>query len=383
MKVENRIAPESEIVSSVKTENEDGLTRKRNYEWLLVSIPALLAIFLGLFWLATGIIILAFIAFLFRSLNFLRRSQIVLAFCLLSAVTVLSVLVRLFVIEVYNVPSSSMENALFPGDNILVSKLNYGPKLPQSPLDIPWVNLFFLLNNAKADSVYWDYKRLNGYSEVKRNDIVVFKGVENPDEFVVKRCIGLPGERISIRNSEVVVNNKVLSMPHTQKKRTRVWLKGLPGFLKFADTSGIVYGVQGDNLVKDINLTQQKKRELTTLNLTDSIQYVPVEGESFTGKGWGWSAAELGPILIPSKGLRIELNRRNFFIYRYVINHFEKALLWYNDGQFYLNGNPVSSYTFKYNYYFMIGDNWSYSRDSRFWGFLPEVNIVGKEVLTF
>ncbi len=135
-----------------------------------------------------------------------------------TGIFVIAILFRVFVIEIYSIPSGSMEDTLHPGDKVLVNKLVYGPKLPSSPYDIPWVNLIWYLQanaSANIDSVYWQHRRLKGFSTIKRADVMVFShplwGGRN--NFFIKRCVALPGDTLAIESGRVKINGRFLPEP--------------------------------------------------------------------------------------------------------------------------------------------------------------------------
>ena len=118
-------------------------------------------------------------------------------FLLILTIFAFSIALRLFVFEIYAIPSSSMEHTLIPGDKVLVNKLLIGPRMPRSPFEIPWVNLVFMLNKdarEKIDEKWWPYRRWKGFSKIKHNDIIVFESLVKEDIIFIKRCIALPGD---------------------------------------------------------------------------------------------------------------------------------------------------------------------------------------------
>jgi len=171
-----------------------------------------------------------------------KKCKIFLTFLTLTGVFLLAVGVKVFIIEIYSIPSGSMENTLVQGDKVLVSKLNYGPKLPRSPLDIPWLNVFFLSGAntyAEADSVHWKYKRLRGFSGVRRNDVIVFQHPVIEKETFIKRCVALPGDTFQIINSDVFINYRIQSPPVESKKAYRVWYNNINSFNLIIDSLNI------------------------------------------------------------------------------------------------------------------------------------------------
>jgi len=206
-----------------------------------------------------------------------KKCKIFLIFLTLTGVFLLAVGVKVFIIEIYSLPSGSMENTLIQGDRILVSKLNYGPKFPCSPLDIPWLNVFFFSGKDsynKDFTVQWKYKRLNGLSCVKRNDIVVFQHPVIEKETLIKRCVALPKDTFRIVRSEIIINGRKLRNPNSSKMDYKAWIKDTLKFYRFADSLNIpVYKAlfSGIDDFIILNLTNRQKELLTNLACVDSI----------------------------------------------------------------------------------------------------------------
>jgi len=355
---------------------------------LAVSFLSLVFFLTGVPWLSFSLIVITVVYLIFISIRIINTNYFFsLPFIFLAFISI-AIFTRLFVFEVYNVPSESMEDALFPGDLIIVSKLNYGPKMPQSPVEIPWINLLFYFNKtalAKSDSVWWPYKRLSGFSKISQGDVVVFNSVENRKEFLVKRCIGLPGNSLQIINGEVNINDHIIKAFPTIKKLYKLWLSNIKPFTRFADSLNITYNLnylKSSKYCSDTFLNDAERDILEHLSGIDSIQYQTIKGFAYPGnqEQVKWSPDNLGSLLIPSTGAKISLNQRNYFIYGKVLQN-EQASFCEKNGFFYINGRPITQYVFKKNYYFMMGDNRNSSYDSRFWGFVPEDNIIGKAII--
>ncbi|WP_262488074.1 signal peptidase I [Flavobacterium gilvum] len=319
--------------------------------------------------------------------DFLRKTTkgIFLFVFLLSMV----ISIKLLVFDIYRIPSSSMENMLYPGDVIVVNKLKYGPKLPSSPFEIPWVNLAFYMNKiarSRIKETWWDYKRLEGITKVKQGDVFVFSLDQSRDFFVVKRCVGLPGDVLSIRDGEIYNNNKLFTAPGTVKNNYQFRIKDRKKLYKLTDSLAINGGITQDYKSGNLGIATFSKDEFGLLekaNCIDSIKKnrdsldIPNE-ELIKTVHSKWTLSNMGPIVIPKKDMQITLNPDTFMLYEKVMRLFEKSIIVEKNGTYFINGKSATTYRFKLNYYFMMGDNRRGTIDSRFWGFLPETNIVGK-----
>ena len=360
--------------------------------------------------------------------------------------------INLFVFQNYQIPSSSLEKSLLVGDYLFVSKVSYGPRVPNTPLSFPLVQNTLPILNCKSylDWPSWGYKRVAGLGKIQRNDIVVFNFPagdtvatlqQNPDYYTlvqmygreavrmnkqsfgdiiyrpvdkrenyVKRCVGLPGDSLSIRNNQVYINGKAARNPknmqlnyfvETETPLTETMFRnwgvsrddympyGQPctvtdpetlSFLGFQPNANGAY-----NLVYRFPMTEAMVAQVKKL---PSVKKVIVEPEVFGGTMYypvdydnGWTRDNYGPIWIPKRGATIELTPENLALYRRCIKNYENNELEEKDGVVYINGEKASTYTFKYDYYWMMGDNRHNSADSRSWGFVPEDHIVGKPIM--
>ena len=252
-----------------------------------------------------------------------------------------------------------MERTLFPNDYVIVNKIAYGTKIPQSIQDIPVVGGLFNTNHNIHE--YNLYSPLKGFKQFKREDIVVFKSVEENDKFLIKRIIGMPSDTLNIKNTQVYINNSAL--------------KGNEQYCyNYVDSS-----TKGIELIRTysneeyLNLDTEQKKHLK-MDLKTKPRKV-----SFLfpyTKRKQWTRDNYGRIIIPKKGMKMILDQNNFDTYKYIIRNYEKTTLNLSES------NPIT-YIFKNNYYFMMGDNRHNSFDSRSYGFVPESYIQGKMISVF
>ncbi len=349
---------------------------------------------------------------------------------------VVSSLIKIFIFQLYAIPTGSLEKTLLIGDRLFVSKLSYGPRMPVTPLSFPLVHnvLPFTKNtNSFLDWLQWDYKRLAGFGEIERDDIVVFNfpvgdtvciGRDNPDYYqiidefkenglggrdevisqygikiyptdkkqnFVKRCVALPGDNLEIIDSKVYVNGKPQKDYEGIEYIYQVNTEGQPINSRFFEKLGIYKSDQ--SLIPGhgyrLPLTNEAAKKVEKLPFVKSINK-EIEAKNVYEFGtfprdtsFKWNRDNFGPLLIPKEGMTIELTKENIVLYRRVIDVYENNDYKESGGKVYINGAEVDKYTFKQNYYWMMGDNRHQSADSRSWGFVPEDHIVGKPVLIF
>jgi signal peptidase I len=323
-------------------------------------------------------------------------------------------LIRAFFIEAYTIPTPSMERSLLVGDFLFVSKLNYGPRTPMTPIAFPFAQHTMPITGTKA---YWDgielpYYRLPGFSEVKKGDVVVFNypmDIDSPlyrpvdkQENYIKRCQGTPGDTLSVVNAQVYVNGKAMPNPPGEQIDYTYTTVGEEVNPEIFDELHI--SSYDPNRPGDVTMTKESAKTLGSYSNVKSLQpnlspkgtfdpfnpVYPVNNNhpvgppslNLNGKlpHYHWNVDNYGPIIIPKKGWTIKLDSMNYPVYERCIAVYEHNKLEVKGSDIFINGVKTDTYTFKMNYYWMMGDNRHDSDDSRFWGFVPEDHIVGKAV---
>lgn len=315
---------------------------------------------------------------------------------------VAATILRTFLIEAYTIPTSSMEKSLLIGDFLFVSKVSYGPRVPMTPIAFPLVHHTLPFTKKTPAYLKWiqlNYYRMKGLGDVERNDCVVFNypaddalHPERPidkKENYIKRCVGIPGDVIEIKNTDLYVNGEPQAITEKMRNQFRYFVK-TDGTLfsertlnKYNIYEGQILSRNGDYelMLNDESLaairrfTYVKKVEKIVINKGIKVNSPEL---IFPEDKFNWNLDNFGPIKIPQAGTQVEIDTKNIKLYRRIIETYENNKLEIIDGEIYINDKLASNYTFKMNYYWMMGDNRHNSLDSRYWGFVPEDHVVGK-----
>ena len=310
-------------------------------------------------------------------------------------------------IQHFAIPTPSMEGSLLVGDHLFVSKYHYGARTPATPLQVPFTHQKIWGTDipSYSDLIQLPTFRLPGFSHVKNNDVVVFNWPEEKNHpidlrtYYVKRCMGIAGDTLQLKQRDVFINGKKTFTPpdlqYTYLVTTnsavneRIFERyDIPNFenterelYNFTDsTSGYIMDLKpataqsllDDHVASGIDFMTDKIRQGTT----------PLW--PFTKESESWTVDNYGPVWIPKEGSTLTLDSHSVAVYAKTIQDFEGWKTVENKGNYLLiDGQKVTTYTFKQNYYFMMGDNRNNSLDSRYWGFVPADHIVGKPVLIF
>jgi signal peptidase I len=313
-------------------------------------------------------------------------------------------LIRTLFIEAYTIPTPSMERSLLVGDFLFVSKVNYGARTPMTPIAFPFAHHTMPVLGTKA---YWDgiklpYYRLPGLSDVKKGDVVVFNYPMEADspyyrpvdkrENYIKRCQGTPGDTVSLVDAQVYVNGKAAPNPPGEQTDYTITTNGMemnPQILEELNVSNYE-NIPFPTMTKDaaaklksFSNVKSVTQNIKARGLADPFNAVfpaayPKYALSPQNGAFNWNVDNYGPIIIPKKGWTVKLDSLTMPLYGRAIEIYENNKVQIVGKDVLINGKKADSYTFKMNYYWMMGDNRHDSADSRYWGFVPEDHIVGK-----
>ena len=311
-------------------------------------------------------------------------------------------ILRTFLIEAYTIPTSSMEKSMLVGDFLFVSKVAYGPRVPMTPIAFPLVHHTMPIGNGKSytEAVKLPYHRMKGLGEIERNDCVVFnwpaetlgRPVDKKENYV-KRCVGVPGDKIELIDAQLMVNDAPQEEREGMKKQWHynVSTKGTglnPNILyeKYDITEG---GYGRNKNEYNLTLTNESRDAIQNFTNVTSVKRQYEKGGIYADyifphdKNFKWNVDNFGPITVPAAGETVSITTENLSIYKDIIERYENNKLEVVAGEIYINDKVATTYTFAMDYFWMMGDNRHNSADSRFWGFVPENHIVGKALFVW
>lgn len=325
---------------------------------------------------------------------------------------IVATFVHTYFIQPFVIPTSSLEKSLLVGDFLFVSKFHYGARTPMTTVAAPMVHDTLPIIKTKSYSSWPElpYFRFPKLQDIERNDIVVFnwpvdtvakfrdnsgvryyKPIDKKSNYV-KRCVGLPGDEIAIKNGDVFVNGQPQQLPERAKiqysykvafnSKDQITTSTLQNTLTELDcTDGFGINDNRDTLyVRALTKEGAEKiKSISGVTLVEKILAKTPEKAIFPYSK-GWNVDNMGPIKIPKAGQTISLNAETLPFYKMIITDYEHHALQVNGKDIRIDGKPTTTYTIQQDYYWMMGDNRHNSEDSRYWGFVPADHIVGKPI---